>query len=156
MLLGGKWICCWEGNKTVQSVERGECVSVTAGETEWLWGFVELQQVVCGGGGRSVLVWQQGKRSDCGALWSCSRLCVEGAECVSVTAGETEWLWGFVELQQVGVLGCAAVPTCVKGLSVIMMTEVGEGGVCSGVARAFEAGTSNNNGRRWRKLWTVK
>jgi hypothetical protein len=57
-------------------VEGGaECVSVTAGETEWLWGFVELQQVVCGG----------------------------GAECVSVTAGETEWLWGFVELQQVGL-----------------------------------------------------
>jgi hypothetical protein len=69
---------------------------------------------------------------------SCT-LCAEGvAEFVGFMAGEREWLWGAVGLQQVGLLWSATVATCIKGLCVMLLTELWEGGVYSGVARPFD------------------
>ena len=48
----------------------------------------------------------------------------QGAEFVSFSAGETERVCGFVELQQFGLLRSATLFTCIKCLSVIMPTEL--------------------------------
>ena len=74
-------------------------------------------------------------------------MCVQsGVEFVSVQQGWSLLVlqqekcsdWDFVKLQQFGLLRSVTVPTCIKGLSVVMLTELWLGGVNSGIARPFD------------------